>query len=264
MTRSAISILCCFVSAVFIQTGSLLLSLPPLGLSTLAMGLQLTFLSDKQAPKALDAVLRQVKPCHWTDIKPATAARIEAHMEAALGAEDPSSLLGSELRFSEDGFSWYKFLLVEACQDARVLRYEGKTSKKHMLVKPVANVVVKFTVEYEGKPKGPQLHAWSLGSGGHLGSYNFQWGDLACQVFTAASQKMSHFKRMLSEPEQKAICWMLGDDRIYPTSVHMSMWSWLKSLNWSIPARSEVSKDKKPKGPLKTSAKKRVVKNNLK
>lgn len=228
------------------------------------MALQLTFLSEKQTPKALDAVLRQVKPCHWTDIKPATAARIETHMESMLGAEDPSSLLGSELRFSEDGFSWYKFILVDVCQDARVLRYEGKTHKKHMLVKPVANVVVKFTVEYEGKSKGPQLHAWCLGSGGHLGSYNFQWGDLACQVFTAASQKMSHFKRMLSEPEQKAICWMLGDERIYPTSVHKSMWSWLKSLNWSIPERSEVSKDKKPKGPLKTSAKKRVVKNNLK
>lgn len=229
------------------------------------MVLQLTFLTDKQAPKALDTVLRQVKPSHWTDIKPATAARIEAHLEAALAAEDPSFLLGSDLRFSEDGFSFYKFRLVEICQDARVLRYESKTHKKHMIVKPVACVIVKFTVVYDGKAKGPELHAWSMGSGNHLGSYKFQWGDVTSQVFMLASKKITYFKRKLSEPEQKAICWMLGDERAFPTSVHTSMWKWLKSVNVSVPERSEVSTNKKAKGPLKTSASKRQVsKVNLK
>eukprot|EP00435_Cladocopium_sp_Y103_P064078 s1600_g25.t1 len=120
------------------------------------MVLQLTFLSNRQAGKPLDTVLRQVKPCHWADIKPVRAARIELHMEAALEADDPSTLVGKELKFSEDGSSWYKFVLVEICQEARILRYESKTHKKHMLVKPVACVVAKFTVEPE-KKRGPEL-----------------------------------------------------------------------------------------------------------
>eukprot|EP00435_Cladocopium_sp_Y103_P033172 s3324_g8.t1 len=162
------------------------------------MVLQLTFLSNRQAGKPLDTVLRQVKPCHWTDIKPATEARIQLQMEAALEADDPSTLVGKELKFSEDGFSWYKFVLVEICQEARILSMLSFCVFFVYEQFGQACVVAKFTVEPE-KKRGPELQAWSLASGDHLGSLTFQWGDMTSQVFTLASQKMFDSRRSLGK-----------------------------------------------------------------
>ena len=173
-------------------------------------------------------------------MKPATTRQIFPQFEAAMTLEDPSSLIGSSIQYSEDGWSWFKFELVDICPEANTLRYVSKKGK-HMMVKPVRTFAANFEVKPGEKGQRPELHASSAASGEKLGVVKFQWGDITSRVFARAAETMAHFKRHLSEPEQEQISWLFGGVKCSVDLNHKSMFSWCaKDQICEVPAREQA------------------------
>ena len=220
---------------------------------------QYQWLPSSLASKPLGSLLAKPLSIYgWFEFKYGTAARAASHFERLFkGGRHAESLIGEELCFGDESFTWHKFRLTEFSTGDMVLRYVSVRQHGEIAVKPLAPVLLVADVSWKASQK-PKLRTTSICTGEAVGTVSFEWDDGVCDILEKSKGKLGKLSSQLTMPEKDHITFKLCGHSVDPNKDTLvgSIYVWMKTHGIEVPQRKEICKPKKARGPLKKSPEK--------
>ena len=190
---------------------------------------------------------------NWVLLTAGSARRVHEHMEKILLSKDGQhdEVMGAEILLTEDGFSYFKFVVVEI-SSSLMIRYKAKHTPVEMVVKRVYRNGVDTELVYNRQtPSSPKLKVMASFSGDLLGTVTFGWKDRWCDVLDACKIKAAEFIGTLTEPERR-VTKVLHDG--LATETHKKIVTpahkWLRMIGKDVPEEVVVKNTKALLKPL--------------